>query len=544
MCAAKTSSRPTLQRVALHLYRRGNSFEFRKVIPPRARHAFQGGVATFSRSFGDVSRKEAEHLAAECRKYCDRLIAGATSKPDPTARTATFKAGAHVPDREEIDRAVRAWLSDQEQRADGADFKKDDAKRRVKELALIAEITPSHQREDRQGSLLTTRWIAESLIEGRQWTLPVESPLFDHLNDRVGRAQRELALRLKAELNFEDRPSPTHAMFDPLAFAQDQFAPAPSSAPVPIMETFESYVAERQPAAKTVKKFRVALSALIAHLGHDDAARVTAEDIVAWKSALLTPLPGKKPLNPRTVRNGYLGGIKPAFGWATENKKLPVNPTAGITVKAKPREAKRVERGYSDAEAKVVLKAALAIDWRADASFGVFARRWLPWLCAYSGARVTEMAQLRRRDVLQSPDGIWHLVVTPDAGSVKNRKARQIALHEHLLEQGFLQAIEGRSGPLFFDPSRKGVGSTANSQARHVGERIARWVRGLGLDDEELQPNHGWRHAFISRAYKRINDDVSRAITGHGKKDEHAAYGNVSLETIHDALNRFPRYEI
>lgn len=542
MCAAKTTSRPTLQGIARHLYRRGDSYEFRKVIPPRARAAF--GVSTYSKSFGDVSRREAEHLAAECRKYCDRRIAEATSKPDPTARTATFKAGAHVPERGEIDRAVRAWLLDQEQRAAGVQLTRSDAKQRVKELAVIAEITPAHLRENREGSLLSTRWIAESLVEGQQWTLPPEGPLLGYLTDRVGRAQRELALRLKAELNYEDRPVPTHPMFEPSAFAQDRDAPAPRSAPVPIMETFDSYVAERQPTEKTVKKFRVALTSLIAHLGHDDAARVTAEDVVAWKTALLVPLPGKEARNPRTVRNGYLGGIKPVFGWATENKKIAVNPVAGITVRAPKRKTNRAVRGYSDAEAKVVLGAALAVDWEREASYGAFARRWLPWLCAYTGARITEMAQLRRTDVLRSAEGIWHMMVTPDAGSVKNRTARAVALHQHLLDQGFLQAIDGRSGPLFYDPALKRAGSTGNTQAQKAGQRIATWVRELGLTDKELQPNHGWRHAFISRARRPIDGDIRRAMTGHGASDVHGDYGDSTLVEQHEALKKFPRYTV
>lgn len=80
--------------------------------------------------------------------------------------------------------------------------------------------------------------------------LPPESPLMDYLRDRVGRAQRELAVRLKAELNSEDRPAPTRATFDQRAFDEDQRAvPARDVTPVPIMELFAGYLAERQPAA-------------------------------------------------------------------------------------------------------------------------------------------------------------------------------------------------------------------------------------------------------------------------------------------------------
>jgi len=134
--------------------------------------------------------------------------------------------------------------------------------------------------------------------------LPAEDPLFDHLNERVERAQRELALRLNAGLNYEDRPGPTHAMFEPSAFVQDRDTPARlETAPIRIAELFDEYLAERQPAAKSVQKMRVAISSLVAHLGHEDAGRVTAKNIVEWKTALLTSAEGKKARDPGTVRN-------------------------------------------------------------------------------------------------------------------------------------------------------------------------------------------------------------------------------------------------
>ena len=80
------------------------------------------------------------------------------------------------------------------------------------------------------------------------------------------------------------------------------------------------------------------------------------------------------------------------------------------------------------------------------------ARRWVPWLCAYSGARAGEMTQLRGCDVLQR--GPFHsMTITPDAGPVKDRELRIVPLHEHIIEQGFLAFVrEVGKGPLFYNP--------------------------------------------------------------------------------------------
>ena len=88
--------------------------------------------------------------------------------------------------------------------------------------------------------------------------------------------------------------------------------------------------------------------------------------------------------------------------------------------------ATRESKAFTDSEANTILAAALAYD---EPGALRDAKRWLPWLCAYSGARAGEIAQLRSQDVVQR-DGIWTLTLTPEAGTIKNRKLRTVPLHE------------------------------------------------------------------------------------------------------------------
>jgi hypothetical protein len=46
-------------------------------------------------------------------------------------------------------------------------------------------------------------------------------------------------------------------------------------------------------------------------------------------------------------------------------------------------------------------------------------RRWLPLLCAYSGARISEVCQLRGEDITQL-SGLWFMKFDPAAGALKN----------------------------------------------------------------------------------------------------------------------------
>jgi hypothetical protein len=69
-------------------------------------------------------------------------------------------------------------------------------------------------------------------------------------------------------------------------------------------------------------------------------------------------------------------------------------------------------------------------------------RRWVPWLCAYSGARLSEVCQLRAEDVVQV-DGVWCLKLDPEAGSLKTRSSeRAIPLHRAVIDSGFLGFVQ------------------------------------------------------------------------------------------------------
>ena len=541
MSATKRPSPPVVQRVARNLILRGNSYTFRKVIPLDARGAF-GGVREYVRSFGDVSRREAGQLANFHRTYCERLIAEVRGQSKSKNNLVELIRVKRVPDHGEIERVVRAWVVECERK--GALLAGNSPEETIRDLGFFDAEIIRQMRHGRGEAPLTTRWIADSLIEQNDWRQP-DAALRSFLEDRVARGQRELAARMKADLDWGEAPPPTHRMFSPAEFHRDGERRKQQPSPVSIRKVLEGYLAERQPAAKTVKKWTTAVNSLITHLGHDDGASVRPEDIVAWKDALLAPGQGGGRKG-QTVRNGYIGAAKAVFGWAKRNRLISENPASGITVHAPPTVRNRPEKGFTEAEAKLVLAASLAIGADANHGFGMFAKRWLPWLCAYTGARVGEMAQLRREDVDQTEDGICFLTIRPEAGSQKGHFARQVALHPHLLEQGFVEAVAKRSGPLFYDPSKRRKAASANPQYTKAAQRVAVWVRDtVGLSDPELQPNHGWRHRFVTVANEvGIPDDVCRAILGHAARDVHQTYGNVLVRTSFRWLSRYPRYEL
>lgn len=72
-------------------------------------------------------------------------------------------------------------------------------------------------------------------------------------------------------------------------------------------------------------------------------------------------------------------------------------------------------------------------------------------VAAYTGARIGELALLRRDDVMRDGDH-WIIRITAEAGTVKNKQMREVPLHPHLVDLGFPTYAASQRGYLFSRP--------------------------------------------------------------------------------------------
>jgi integrase len=274
---------------------------------------------------------------------------------------------------------------------------------------------------------------------------------------------------------------------------------------------------------------------------HDDAAKIAKKDVLAWRDHLMQTLSAK------IVSDVYLSTVRTLFQWAVDNDKLPENPAVSVK-QPKPRKIFNRERGYTDAEALKLLKASRVYAAKPD-EFGnvresetmVQTKRWVPLLCAFTGARVSEITQLRKED-LRQVDGGWVARITPDAGTVKSGGYRDVPLHLQIIEEGFVSVpTNAPSGPLFHnstDPQK------FEAAARIVSNRLSVWLRNQKLVPEDVQPSHGWRYRFKTQCREHgIADGTYDAIQGHSGKTASANYGDVPLKTKKAAIDKFPDYD-
>lgn len=340
-------------------------------------------------------------------------------------------------------------------------------------------------------------------------------------------------------LDGEDVPTPPEPVAPPRKTPEN-----PTAARVPLLSTFDDYAAKRELASTTSYEWRRCIEKLIAYLGHDDGAKITTDDLQRWCDGLLEG--GKR--GAVTVKDKYLCSIKVTLAYAKSRRLISHNAAEGVEV-TRPRKKGSVRPDYfRPDEAKAILTATLGPHDPGLDPLQALARRWVPWLCAYTGARVNEITQLRREDIFKE-DGIWAIRITPEAGTVKDHEFREVPLHPHLLAQGFVKTMMGRPpGFLFYDPSRRKVVNEGNRYAKKQGERLAAWVRNeVGIKDPNVDPNHAWRHLFKSMSPEAMDKALADAIQGHASKEGSQGsqtYYNPPLRVKAKAIARIPRFKI
>lgn len=368
------------------------------------------------------------------------------------------------------------------------------------------------------------RWCldeAETLIIVKDLVIdePSRLKLAKALAAAVQRASQRLALMAQGHYEgVQGHSTPAAAPSAPQAHVA-----APTAA-VSFQSLFDGWAAEKRPAPKTIYEWQRVINELKAFVGHDDATRLTADDLIRWKSKMIAA-----ELRPKTIRDAKLTPVRAILRWATDNRRIPANPAERITIDLKQKAGEGI-RSFNDEEAAKILNAAkLETDP---------VRRWVPWLCAFSGARVSEVCQLRREDIVQI-EGIWAMKFDPEAGSLKNRNSeRAVPLHPALVEGGFLKfALSVKSGPLFAGLQPDKFGKRGGNGTKVLG----RWVRGLGIKDERLSPNHSWRHRFktAGRRYGLATDLVD-AITGHARRTVADGYGEFPMTALHREILKIP----
>lgn len=283
---------------------------------------------------------------------------------------------------------------------------------------------------------------------------------------------------------------------------------------------------------RTVKKYRDAAKEFGKHRKSNNAATVTAVEGKNWIEAMQDAGENSN----RTVKAKFQN-VRTVMNWGRQNDPANFFPAGNPLNGIKTPDYKTTPsylRAYTMDEAVLVLKAA-----RKETK-AVF--RWIPWLCAYSGMRVSEAASLRKDDFFQVGERWFWKVTSAGNRTLKTESSeRRIPVHKALTDEGFIDFVKASAdGKLFRGDTKEDV---------LIQPRVGTWVREIIplKQRPELSPNHGWRHLFEDLCRRdRVPEDARNYITGRTDGGSQELYGRseVMLPGLAAAMDGIKQIEL
>ncbi len=292
-------------------------------------------------------------------------------------------------------------------------------------------------------------------------------------------------------------------------------------------------------AASTLRRYGPSLESLDRFWTGKDWRLIGGDEIFAWANHR-RDVDG---IAPRTINRNDLVAVSSVFAWATTRqggRKRDESPAVGIRLDVD-RQTTTREKFFKDEEVSAILLAARNAKPSRRYPRASASRRWAPWICAYTGARIQEVCWLSRKDIKQE-GGIW-VIHFPQT---KTNVARTVPMHTALIDEGLLGFWEkAPSGFLFVGDVPQKEGATRSPQEQRASE-LAEWVQEQVELEDGVSPNHGWRHTFVTRAEEaNISKRFSNAITGHNHgKDVSDGYFRGRMSALKVRMDKYPRYEI
>lgn len=156
--------------------------------------------------------------------------------------------------------------------------------------------------------------------------------------------------------------------------------------------------------------------------------------------------------------------------------------------------------------------------------------RWGALIGLYTGARVSEVGQLRLDDVFCDDDDVWCFRITDQGAgqSLKNASsARELPVHPKLIELGLLERVEqlrGAGKAQLFPLAKAG---NVNGMGNWLSTAFSRHLRALQIQSSTGKGKvgfHSLRKTFIQTAQRLgVTSEARAQLVGHELGDEHHA---------------------
>lgn len=253
-------------------------------------------------------------------------------------------------------------------------------------------------------------------------------------------------------------------------------------------------------------------------------------------------------LNPKTINDKMLAGLRAMLNWAVRQDIIPDNPGAGVLVEIPRSDEEEDGRDYFHPSDLTAL-----FDRKLFMPKGVIDEdRWAYLVALFAGLRPSESAQMRL-DSIRHQRGILCFVVEEQT---KNKGSRRIVpVHSTLIELGLERRIEAlrTAGKEHLFPIWYRDGMEAKAEAAAKGKQVLnhffpRFVprrfnytyrKNAGITDPK-KVFYSFRHTFkTGLSLAGVSKDIRDELCGHTEQSASEVYVHQqSVEVLKDAVEK------
>ncbi|AXF63322.1 MULTISPECIES: site-specific integrase [Enterobacteriaceae] len=326
-----------------------------------------------------------------------------------------------------------------------------------------------------------------------------------------------------------------------------------------LFERYKEHVQRHEPlrAESRIIAYTTSANRFIEFIGKKAAEDITVADIADFRN-LIEKLPSRpskavrvlplhkqvdaegEKISPTRVEN-ILKELSSVFRVAVEDGKLTDNPL-GKLKKRKTVAGPAIVRSFSRDEIRRIFS--LPVFHGEETPHGAMAY-WIPIILYYSGARVEEIAQLRKGDIVEVDGTPCFRLAMGEGQSIKMGNTRQFPIHSHLIELGFLDFVRSSPYQLFVDKSE-----VNRKYSYNYGRWWGNYIRENGLTREGIKPTHSFRHSLVTLFRDLdVREEIQDSILGHNENSPDRAkashgYGEKSVVAQRRAIEQIPRLNL
>jgi integrase len=322
---------------------------------------------------------------------------------------------------------------------------------------------------------------------------------------------------LRGEVARAEAPNPSHvpATHPPgVAYLPTPTVATSAPAAVYLRDVFDKWVEAKPRSADTVAACKRAVVLYEEQTGNPPLSGITRAAGIAFRTWLQQPARGTTSKTARDRLTWVKSLLKHAH---IELELIPRSPWEGLDIE---QITAHRRRPWTSTELDTFFGAPLHTHFTlpVDQKAGREAAYWIPLLGLYSGARISELVQLRRRDI-EVVEDIYVMSVT-DEGEHQQVKTsasvRKVPLHSELIRLGFIEYVQ-RVAPAGDDPLWPAVPMREGKAGGYFSQWFGTYRRGFGFG--RYPDFHCLRHTVRSAlANAEVVEPMIDTLLGHEVK--------------------------